>query len=273
MGTFGVDVEDVIGPPAILEPLQLHGPSEQENHANSEVSYRASCAPLLLPCTRSAPLAAQVRSLRTKRHIPGIDFDFSKLYYLSLHMISSENTFQYGKKRIGTELTEDWMNKKLSHAGLSFDDTNIGLGADELKSIPGAVAALESIDSLKLEVCVRTGLNIDINPDECRYWSSQEAVVAEEFQKLKEDFDANYRTCLASIIEKQQKIVSPAFEKSKTHSEDIVAVEDAGPGPVPYFKPEEFDSIEDLTTKEFVLPLSSASPRFPAGKKHQHLLF
>ena len=93
-----------------------------------------------------------------------------------------------------------------------------GLSQDELEGIIG-YKAIEKIDNVKLEICIRSGTAIEIHPDEVKYWLSQEAVVVEEFTAIKKHHDDRYKNMLAPIIEKQLN-VNPTDDAKESSKED-----------------------------------------------------
>ncbi|CAK9005910.1 Uncharacterized protein SCF082_LOCUS8794 [Durusdinium trenchii] len=97
--------------------------------------------------------------------------DPAKLYYLSLHSTQSSSGVSYAKSRVSRDILDAWLGKRLSFDGKRFDDSAVQLTDEEMKSIPGA-EVISSIDSLKLQVCVRQGTQVVIHPDQARQWSS-----------------------------------------------------------------------------------------------------
>ena len=69
----------------------------------------------------------EVRNLKRRGRVRGVNLDLGKhLFYLSLHILSNEVTFAYGKKRIYQECVDDFLTKQLVVNGISFDDSGHG---------------------------------------------------------------------------------------------------------------------------------------------------
>ena len=79
------------------------------------------------------------------------EFDFKTVYYLSTHFLDSPENAEYGKTRVLRELLEAWCEKKMTFAGIKYEDGEIKLTDEELSQIPGSEVT-KSVDALKLEV-------------------------------------------------------------------------------------------------------------------------
>ncbi|CAK9075226.1 unnamed protein product, partial [Durusdinium trenchii] len=149
----------------------------------------------------------------------GGGFDFSRAFYLSVHTLDNDSGFQYAKMR-------------------------------ELKTIPGA-DCVQSIDKLKLEVCVRQGTTIVIHPDQCKQWSNSGSEIAEAFAELKKNHTDNYSQVLSSIIStpgQSASQVSGTSQEAAAALTDAAEPETSDPGPaVPKVT---FESIDKLKEKE-----------------------
>lgn len=113
-----------------------------------------------------------------------------------------------------------------------------------MKSIPGA-EVISSIDSLKLQVCVRQGTQVVIHPDQARQWSSSGEEIAALFSKLKSEHEAKYLNALATVI--AESSTSPASTAAAVvEAEDPVADDTAAPDASPAPDPVVFTSEEEL---------------------------
>ena len=148
--------------------------------------------------------STKVRSLRLKRKVDGLEFDFKNLYYLSVHYCPTPKSIQvdYAKARLESECTEDWIRKSLSWAGIEFDDKQSALTEDELTSIAGA-SLVTNVDKLKFEICVRSGTEILVHPDELNYWKLQDSDSRAIVDKLVDDHNKLYKGMISHIIERQ----------------------------------------------------------------------
>ena len=54
-------------------------------------------------------------------------FHYQKLFYLSLHTIDREGVWPYANTRMMREISDAWLDRKISHAGLSYDNSCAGL--------------------------------------------------------------------------------------------------------------------------------------------------
>ena len=77
-----------------------------------------------------------------------------------------------GRPRVLRELLEAWCEKKMTFAGIKYEDGEIKLTDEELSQIPGSEVT-KSVDALKLEVTVRSGSSIEIHPDQIKTWRTQ----------------------------------------------------------------------------------------------------
>jgi hypothetical protein len=73
-----------------------------------------------------------VRNLRLRGKVPGVQFDFKKLFYLSLHPLSNELTMNYGQRRLLQESSDDFLSKQLEYNGVKYDDSNQGVPSTNL---------------------------------------------------------------------------------------------------------------------------------------------
>ena len=122
--------------------------------------------------------------------------DPSMLHYMSLSWLEDG---AFGRARLMCEMTDMWLEKKISMPGYEFKQDPPKLSEAELAKVPGASAATTSIDKLKLEVCCRDGSRIILKPDEERYWASQGGTIGEEFAALKADHTQHYEKLLAHM--------------------------------------------------------------------------
>ena len=139
----------------------------------------------------------QVFNLRQKGIVDGVDF--KRVFYISLHMLDSQDVSDYGRKRVLRDLMDAWLEKRMSYAGIQFQDGDVSLTDAEMASIPGS-DILKSVDSLKLEVTVRNGASIDVHPDEVKKWRSQHTSRVEEFEKLLSNHNAMYKDMLCEVL-------------------------------------------------------------------------
>ena len=134
--------------------------------------------------------------------MPGINFDFQNLYYLSIHLAPKGPQVEYATARLETECTEDWISKAFSWSGIQFCDENASLTEEELAIIPGA-SAINNVDSLKFEICVRTGTSISVHPDELNYWKLQDSDSRAIVDELVNNHESKYKKSISHIIEKK----------------------------------------------------------------------
>ena len=169
------------------------------------------------------------------------DFDFRTLYYLSTHFLDSAENAEYGKTRVLRELLEAWCEKKMTFAGIKYEDSEIKLSDEELSQIPGS-EVIKSVDALKLEVTVRSGSAIEIHPDQIKTWRTQGGNYAEEFEKLFTGHNTTYKNMLAGVI---------GSTSSGASSQQVVAAEDTqGPGSDPPPVVTDFESVEALKAQD-----------------------
>ena len=57
----------------------------------------------------------------------------NKLYYLSVHTLDNAESVRFAKNRVGRELLDLWVDKKISFGGLAFDDTTESLTTSDLR--------------------------------------------------------------------------------------------------------------------------------------------
>ena len=50
-------------------------------------------------------------------------FHYQKLFYLSLHTIDREGVWPYANTRMMREISDAWLDRKISHSGLSYDNS------------------------------------------------------------------------------------------------------------------------------------------------------
>lgn len=56
-----------------------------------------------------------------------------RLYYLSVHTLDSQDSVRYAKNRVARELTDLWIDKKISFGGISFDDSSDALTEEDFR--------------------------------------------------------------------------------------------------------------------------------------------
>ena len=128
----------------------------------------------------------------------GDTFDYKKVFYLSSHLVDSADTTEYGKKRVLRDLLDAWIAKKMSFAGIEFNDLDSALTDAEMAVVPGA-QALKSMDSMKLEVLIRNGGAFELHPDEVKKWRAHGGPLATEFDKLLDAHDMTYKNMLVGV--------------------------------------------------------------------------
>ncbi|CAK9100002.1 Uncharacterized protein SCF082_LOCUS46826 [Durusdinium trenchii] len=165
-------------------------------------------------------LATSVLNLRMKGQMSGDggNFNWTNLFYLSVHTLDSKMGCQYARTRVSRELLDAWLSRRISFNGKKFSDEPVTLTDEdlsELKQIPGA-ECVRSVDSLGLEVLVREGTKLSIHRDQARLWQSKENF-QEEFEALRKTHVETHEMMLAPIIQQSASGVS---------SEAIVAHED-----------------------------------------------
>jgi hypothetical protein len=189
-------------------------------------------------------MTTKVLNLRLGEKLPSCKFDFNKLYYLSTHILNGDAVKNYGKARLQQEATEAWITKRLIYAGITYDDSKVSLNDAELDLIPGS-KILSSVDALKFEICVRNGTNIDVHPDECRYWDAQDLEFSSKFLVLKKEHDQKWRSLLANII--GNTLSDPAEEDGPAGESDVSSHQLLQ---VSVDKPQEFESEAALNAAD-----------------------
>lgn len=58
-------------------------------------------------------------------------FNLQKLYYLSVHTLDGLEGAKYAKSRVGRELLDLWLEKKLGFGGVFFNDTEENLTEED----------------------------------------------------------------------------------------------------------------------------------------------
>lgn len=71
-----------------------------------------------VPCTSHT----KVTNLRVKGSMQGEGgfMNLKNLYYLSCHFLDSPDVVKYGKARLGRELIDLWVDRKIEYGGLQF---------------------------------------------------------------------------------------------------------------------------------------------------------
>jgi hypothetical protein len=128
------------------------------------------------------------------------EFDFQSVYYLGIHFLDSHENAMYGKNRILRDLLDAWCEKRMTYAGVKYNDSDFKLSEQELSAIPGA-ECIKSVDALKLEVTVRTGTAVEIHPDQAKQWRAQGGNYTAEFEKLVAHHDQHYKNMLSGVIQ------------------------------------------------------------------------
>ena len=171
------------------------------------------------------------------------EFDFKTVYYLSTHFLDSPENAEYGKTRVLRELLEAWCEKKMTFAGIKYEDGEIKLTDEELSQIPGSEVT-KSVDALKLEVTVRSGSSIEIHPDQIKTWRTQGGNYAADFEKLLTEHDKTYKNMLAGVI---------GSTSGGAPSGQVVAADETPvPGPEVEAPPAvtDFESVEALKAQD-----------------------
>ena len=110
-------------------------------------------------------------------------FHTRNLHYLSIWWLNNQN---FGVARLTRDLTDAWIAQKWDLGGVRYTNESPELSQSELDQIPGARAAMGSLDELKWEVLERCGDSMIIKKDEDKYWSMQEGTIGETYAALKE---------------------------------------------------------------------------------------
>ena len=63
----------------------------------------------------------------------GGNMKLDRLYYLSVHTLDSQDSVRYAKNRVARELTDLWIDKKISFGGISFDDSSDALTEEDFR--------------------------------------------------------------------------------------------------------------------------------------------
>lgn len=168
------------------------------------------------------------------------DFDFKSVYYMSVHFLDSAENAEYGKTRVLRELLDAWCDKRMSFAGIKFEDSEIKLSDEELSQIPGS-EVVKSVDALKLEVTVRNGSSIEVHPDQIKTWRAQGGSYASEFEKLLTEHEKTYKNMLAGVISNQTGAASAQVVPAAAE----VEVPEANPPAVT-----DFESLDALKAQD-----------------------
>jgi hypothetical protein len=123
--------------------------------------------------------------------------DPSRIYYLSLHVIGDP---MFGQARMMRELTDAWLEKKMTMPGFAFTDKAPPLKQEDLDKIPGVKLALGGVDAMPLEVCVREGTLVVIQRDEDRFWVSQGGPITDQYLLLKANHESTYQNALTGLL-------------------------------------------------------------------------
>ena len=74
--------------------------------------------------------------MRMKGSLPGpadaAGFNLQKLYYLSVHTFDSQENVKFAKNRVGRELLDLWVDRKITFGGISFQEDEQKLTETEL---------------------------------------------------------------------------------------------------------------------------------------------
>ena len=108
-------------------------------------------------------------------------FTCDNLRYLSVSWIGKDS---FGHSRLQREVLSAWLQKKLAY-GTDYSEAAPHLTSEEIKSIPGAEAFFQGLDTLKWEVLQRENSRMIIKPDEHRYWAAQTGEIADNYNKLR----------------------------------------------------------------------------------------
>ena len=116
----------------------------------------------------------------------------------------------------------------------------------ELRAIPGA-EHLNSVDSMSLEVCTRSGTQVVIHQDQAKQWTNAGADYAELFADLKAEHDKRFLKILTKGS--RSVVLAEPGPPSMEEAQSPAGVEDA-PEPAP--KGVVYESFEKFTEKEEV---------------------
>lgn len=91
----------------------------------------------------------KVTNLRMKGAMTGdgANVRLDRLYYLSVHTLDNSEGVRYAKNRVARELTDLWIDKKISFGGISFNDASEDLTEDDPRQIFGTFLQVVPISS------------------------------------------------------------------------------------------------------------------------------
>jgi hypothetical protein len=121
-----------------------------------------------------------------------------QLFYQSVHFEDAMHV--YAQSRLNADLCDLWLDQRFQHGGVKCERSAPPLSPDEVRDIPGAEVAMGNIDRLNLEVCVRVGAAVALNPDEVRYWTATNDNFAQEFQALAANHNEHFKDRLINIV-------------------------------------------------------------------------
>ena len=77
----------------------------------------------------------KVTNLRMKGSMTGdgCNMKLDRLYYLSVHTLDGQDGVRYAKNRVARELTDLWVDKKISFGGITFDDSADALTEEDFR--------------------------------------------------------------------------------------------------------------------------------------------
>ncbi len=61
----------------------------------------------------------------------GANVRLDQVYYLSVHTLDGAEGVRYAKNRVARELTDLWVDKKISFGGISFNDASDDLTEED----------------------------------------------------------------------------------------------------------------------------------------------
>lgn len=125
-------------------------------------------------------------------------YDWRKLHYLSPHLLHGETVQKYGFSRLAGATLDAWLCKKFICAGRAFDDKQVELDADDLKNIDYH-EAMQSLNSIKFEVCAISGGVVQIHPDEDKHWQAQDTQFRDAYTKIKKNHDEDFKDMLKAF--------------------------------------------------------------------------
>ncbi|CAK9079166.1 unnamed protein product [Durusdinium trenchii] len=195
-------------------------------------------------------LALAVLNLRTKGSVSGeLGFSFADMWYLSVHTLDTASGNEYARRRVARELLDAWLSKRLEVEGRRYDDTEITLSDQEIKSIPGA-EYIYAIDAMGLKACVRQGTTIVVHPDQVRQWTNAGSEFGEKFATLKADHDARYMHMLKDAISSQG--VADDGDVDGGATPDAPGPTDSGedaPGPVTFSSEQKLAEVDPILSR------------------------